>query len=173
MHRKSAPQEFKDPHSGRGTTLHLISCFGSCFLFVVSFRSTSDSQATASIDPQTDELIQRTIRSSFAHCTVLTIAHRLHTIIDSDRILVLEKGKLVELETPAKLLRDPNSLFAKLVKETGAEESSKLRKLAAKRFGIDFNSNGKEDAILLRDGPSKRKSRKKRNPKVTETIKDE
>jgi len=50
------------------------------------------SQATASIDLRTDEFIQRTIRKSFRDCTVLTIAHRLHTIIDSDRVLVLEKG---------------------------------------------------------------------------------
>jgi ABC-type multidrug transport system fused ATPase/permease subunit len=79
---------------------------------------------------RTDALIQKTIRESFKDCTVLTIAHRLNTIIDSDRIIVFEKGRLGEMGTPKKLLKDPNSLFSKLVEETGAEESSKLRRLA-------------------------------------------
>lgn len=95
-------------------------------------------EATASIDLQTDELIQKTIRESFASCTVMTIAHRLHTIIDSDRIMVLEKGRLMELDAPATLLTNPNSLFYQLVNETGPEESEKLRAIARQRFGIAF-----------------------------------
>jgi ABC-type multidrug transport system fused ATPase/permease subunit len=62
-------------------------------------------EATSNVDHATDALIQRTIRSAFAGCTVLTIAHRLHTIIDSDKILMLGAGALVEFGPPTELLR--------------------------------------------------------------------
>ena len=68
-------------------------------------------EATASIDYNTDELIQQTIRSEFADCTVLTIAHRLNTIMDSSRIIVLDKGKIIEFDTPQKLLSNKNGSF--------------------------------------------------------------
>lgn len=66
-------------------------------------------EATAAIDVATDELIQATIKKSFAHCTLLAIAHRLNTIIESDKILVLDFGKLKEFGTPKELLDDPTS----------------------------------------------------------------
>lgn len=71
-------------------------------------------EATAAIDLDTDELLQRTIREQFAHCTVLTIAHRVNTIMDSSRVLVLEAGRVREFAPPGELLRDESSEFFKL-----------------------------------------------------------
>lgn len=57
-------------------------------------------EATAAVDVGTDALIQKTIREEFKTCTMLIIAHRINTIIDSDRILVMDAGRLVEIDTP-------------------------------------------------------------------------
>ncbi|XP_020415144.1 ABC transporter C family member 8-like [Prunus persica] len=64
----------------------------------------------------TDAVLQRIIRQEFAECTVITVAHRVPTVIDSDMVMVLSYGKLVEYEEPSKLL-DTNSYFSKLVAE--------------------------------------------------------
>ncbi|XP_059177507.1 multidrug resistance-associated protein 1-like isoform X5 [Physella acuta] len=77
-------------------------------------------EATAAVDVETDELIQKTIRSEFQGCTVLTIAHRLNTVMDYDRILVLDKGRIAEFDSPAVLLNDVNSLFYKMSAESQA-----------------------------------------------------
>ncbi len=76
-------------------------------------------EATASIDHNTDELIQQTIRREFATCTILTVAHRLNTIMDSSRILVLNAGRVAEFDTPQSLLRNRNSLFYSMAKDAG------------------------------------------------------
>lgn len=76
-------------------------------------------EATAAVDLETDELIQKTIRSEFANCTVLTIAHRLNTIMDSTRVMVLDKGQLVEFAPPDQLLQDKTSIFYSMAKDAG------------------------------------------------------
>ncbi|XP_070850344.1 ATP-binding cassette sub-family C member 4-like [Chaetodon trifascialis] len=87
-------------------------------------------EATANVDPRTDELIQKTIREKFRDCTVLTIAHRLNTIIDSDRILVLDAGKIHAYDDPYTLLQDPEGIFYKMVQQTGKQEAAALREAA-------------------------------------------
>lgn len=82
-------------------------------------------EATAAVDVETDELIQNTIRKEFKDRTVLTIAHRIKTIMDSDKILVLEKGHVEEFESPHTLLLRPESLFYKLAEQAGEIKGSK------------------------------------------------
>ena len=73
-------------------------------------------EATANIDIKTEETIQNLIQDKFKDATVITIAHRLNTIINSDRVLVLDKGKVSEFDNPQTLLEDPNSMFSSYVK---------------------------------------------------------
>jgi len=76
-------------------------------------------EATASVDFNTDMMIQNTIRKEFANVTVLTIAHRINTIIDSDRVLVMDDGKIAEFDSPHQLMQDKNSIFYSLANEAG------------------------------------------------------
>lgn len=78
-------------------------------------------EATANVDNKTDELIQMTIRRKFCECTVLTIAHRLHTIMDSDKVLVMDMGRAIEFGHPYKLLQE-NGTFTGLVNGSGMAE---------------------------------------------------
>ncbi|KAL5010770.1 hypothetical protein ScPMuIL_013075 [Solemya velum] len=66
---------------------------------------------------ETDDLIQKTIRTEFKGCTVLTIAHRLNTVMDYDRVLVLDQGTIKEFDTPETLLKDTKSLFYKMAED--------------------------------------------------------
>ncbi|KAJ4703004.1 ABC transporter C family member 2-like [Melia azedarach] len=86
-------------------------------------------EATAAVDVRTDALIQRTIREEFKSCTMLIIAHRLNTIIDSDRILVLDAGQVLEYDTPEALLMKEESAFARMVQSTGPANAQYLRGL--------------------------------------------
>ncbi|XP_010262193.1 PREDICTED: ABC transporter C family member 8-like [Nelumbo nucifera] len=74
-------------------------------------------EATASIDSATDAILQRVIRQQFSGCTVITIAHRVPTVTDSDMVMVLSYGKLVEYDEPSKLMQTKSSFFSKLVAE--------------------------------------------------------
>ena len=76
-------------------------------------------EATAAVDVETDKVLQETIRTEFKERTILTIAHRLNTIMDSDRIVVLEQGRVAEFDTPENLLKRKDSLFYSLSKEGG------------------------------------------------------
>ena len=89
-------------------------------------------EATASIDEKTDETIQRMIRKEFKETTVITIAHRLNTIIFYDRILVLDNGEVQEYDTPLKLVKDPNSFLGKLIRKTGKSFMEKIIAMAEK-----------------------------------------
>ncbi|KAI5077532.1 hypothetical protein GOP47_0007922 [Adiantum capillus-veneris] len=78
-------------------------------------------EATASIDSATDAFLQRVIRDEFSACTVITVAHRIPTVIDSDMVLALRDGVAVEYDSPKKLIEQKNSLFALLVAEYWAQ----------------------------------------------------
>uniref|UniRef100_A0A8B9CNP0 ATP-binding cassette sub-family C member 10 n=1 Tax=Anser brachyrhynchus TaxID=132585 RepID=A0A8B9CNP0_9AVES len=73
-------------------------------------------EATASVDQRTDQLLQQTIRQRFADKTVLTIAHRLNTVLDSDRVLVMQAGRAAELDSPSSLSQKEGSLFQRLLR---------------------------------------------------------
>lgn len=91
-------------------------------------------EATANVDSSTDEQIQRAINETFASCTRLTIAHRLNTIMDSDRVLVMDAGRVREYDEPHLLLeRAGGSMFATLVDNTG-QHALKLRELARDHY---------------------------------------
>ena len=76
-------------------------------------------EATAAVDVETDAMLQSTLRTPmFSNRTIITIAHRINTILDSDRIIVLDKGEVKEFDTPAELVKS-KGLFYELVKEAG------------------------------------------------------
>ncbi|CAN1751338.1 ABC transporter C family member 10 [Linum perenne] len=81
-------------------------------------------EATASIDNATDSILQKTIRTEFADCTVITVAHRIPTVMDCTMVLAIKDGKLVEYDEPMKLMKTEGSLFGQLVKEYWSHSES-------------------------------------------------
>ncbi|EAS04319.2 ABC transporter C family protein (macronuclear) [Tetrahymena thermophila SB210] len=106
-------------------------------------------EATANLDLSTDKLIQSAIKNQFSGSTIFTIAHRLNTIADYDKVLVMSEGCVAEFDSPYKLLvRDINdnditstSLFAQMVKLTGKQNSQIIFKIAKEKFFKQQNSN--------------------------------
>lgn len=98
-------------------------------------------EATANVDAATDAFIQHTIREKFAKCTVLTIAHRLHTVMDSDRVLVMDAGKIVEFDHAHNLLKSNDGYLRRLVDETGFSTATQLLQMAKnsyeEKIGVD------------------------------------
>lgn len=92
-------------------------------------------EATASVDYKTDALIQKTINTAFSDCTVLTIAHRLHTVINADKILVMNGGEMVEFDHPHRLLENGEGYLTKLVNDT----SSVLADIAKENYEKKFS----------------------------------
>jgi ABC-type multidrug transport system fused ATPase/permease subunit len=87
-------------------------------------------EATAAVDMKTENVIQKTIREAFRECTVLTIAHRLQTIIDSDRILVMQAGEIAEFDSPKNLLANEDSIFSGMVRQLGPEQEALMKRIA-------------------------------------------
>jgi ATP-binding cassette, subfamily C (CFTR/MRP), member 1 len=103
-------------------------------------------EPTANIDMRTDEMVQEVIRKAFSESTVITIAHRLNTIIDYDKIIVMDTGKVVEIGKPVNLLDDTNGFLHHMVKSMGSEAASGLRQKAieaanAKKMHADSRNN--------------------------------
>lgn len=106
-------------------------------------------EATANVDLETDNFIQQKLKSGFKNCTVLIIAHRLATVIDADRILVMEGGYGREFDHPFKLLANDDAdttitktdqdgtpgFFAKMVRATGEETAAQLFTIAKEKYG--------------------------------------
>ena len=100
-----------DGKSSSSLSIRFVLCV--CILIPIA-------EATSSIDVETDSAIQQTIRDSFDDCTVLTIAHRISTVIDYDVIVVMEAGRIVEIGSPQVLLGRPEGHFRRLAVENGA-----------------------------------------------------
>ena len=76
-------------------------------------------EATAAMDLETDSLIQATVREEFRDTTVITIAHRINTILDCDRVMVLDSGRLKEFDTPSNLLSNSQTMFYDMATKAG------------------------------------------------------
>ena len=95
-------------------------------------------EPTANIDMRTDEVVQKVIRKAFCNSTVITIAHRLNTIIDFDKIIVMDKGNVVEVGRPLQLLDDTKGFLHHMVKAMGTDAANALRQKAIAAHGRDW-----------------------------------
>ena len=109
-------------------------------------------EATASVDLETDKVMQDVIADRFASRTIFTIAHRINTIIENDKVVCLDRGELAAMASPAELLRDPKSMFSELVAETGEQSARNLRARAeecdaARAAGVSIRRVGSKSTL--------------------------
>lgn len=109
---------------GQKQLLSLARCFLSGNKIIVI------DEATASVDMETNASIQRMIRKYFKDKTIITVAHLLHTIMDYDRIMVMDGGSIIEMGVPSELLENPRGHLSRLVKATGKASSQRLTEIA-------------------------------------------
>nr|XP_046485764.1 ATP-binding cassette subfamily C member 4-like isoform X3 [Neodiprion pinetum] len=101
-------------------------------------------EVTANIDPITDKLIQNTISRRFAECTVVTIAHRLNTVMNSDRVLVMGEGRILEYDHPHLLLKDRNGYFSQMLQQTGTTVADELAAISERNYNSQPNIRVRE-----------------------------
>ncbi|KAF9183628.1 hypothetical protein BGZ51_003895 [Haplosporangium sp. Z 767] len=127
--KQNMPLKLETPiiENGRNFSLgqRQLFCIARAILF--QSRILVLDEATSAVDLQTDLLIQETIKKNFANCTVLMIAHRLNTIIECDKILVMEDGRVVEFEHPTKLIENKDGYFHSLVSQSGPDAVARLK----------------------------------------------
>ncbi|KAL4440938.1 hypothetical protein ABPG74_009351 [Tetrahymena malaccensis] len=111
-------------------------------------------EATASIDEMTDSLIQNLIKQELKDATVITIAHRLKTIIQYDKILVLDKGTLKEFDTPLNLINKEQSFFRNLIMENGMIFLEEMKQLAIKKEQESTNATSQENNQVAQNYPT-------------------
>jgi ATP-binding cassette, subfamily C (CFTR/MRP), member 4 len=102
-------------------------------------------EATSNVDMLTDEMIQRVIREKFKDVTVITVAHRLNTIADYDKILVMDAGRIIEAGSPWELLQG-NTVFSSMVARTG-DHSKRVREKAHQKYLAGLGGDGRSDDL--------------------------
>ena len=99
-------------------------------------------EPSASIDHDSDQILQKTIRTAFKQCTTLTVAHRLISIADCDKVLVLAKGEIVEYDAPYVLLNNPQGYFRGMVDVLEESEQKLCEDMAKGAYTQHQNGNG-------------------------------
>lgn len=95
-------------------------------------------EATANVDFESDAVIQKALRVAFKQSTIITIAHRVNTIIDYDRVLVLGKGRILEFDQPSELLKNEKGFFYSMVRETGEKNAELMIKAASNKNKVQL-----------------------------------
>lgn len=119
VHRHAAGLQYECGENGQNLSMgqKQLVCLARALLHKTKLLVLDE--ATAAVDLETDALIQQTIRKEFSNCTILTIAHRLNTILDYDRIMVLDHGSIVEFDSPQNLLKNQGSRFFQMAQDAG------------------------------------------------------